>query len=783
MKRLFYILLGLLVAFSVTSCREVELSEPSADDAGYVKLRFKTPETRAVVADSDIESELSHLDVLIYHLNRETYTYTPFHYERVNVSASPDGTVNLNKRINDFEEDEPYYIYVVANSSLGVDTTFYDDEGNIISHEAFMKLEQRDDNVHLTGVGHDIHNPFYPQLFLMDGVAYNSNNKEPLTPEPVVINDGETDDVTLRVILRRAVAKFIVKIYAGENVAFTPELMALSDGYMLRNMPMRTRVTAQDAYPWTNGGKIPYWKSTTISQSPYFNLLKDGEGKYYVEIVAYCYSHTWQRDEFFEKGTSLVFMLPILHTDGEETVEYINNYYQLVLNKHETTGDKHYIIKRNTLYELRVNLNAPGAEDYVKPYEVEGIYYFATPWTEKVMDISGENSVAYLKVNKDTVNMYNIDKDSTSLYFSSSSPVTLSIENNSAYYIDKFGAKKTITPKTYNIGATSAADANSGMVTIRSDVPTNNTERFFTIKVTNQEGLSEQVVVKQTPLIYITNSLPWFSYREDFFYDKNSGHSYTSKCNSDRDSKTAPTTYLNAADRVVAVRVKSVSNGKITYEYNNTGGTGYFFSSKVRGNSSGTNKYQSLYCSYSSNTPDIKTACESSTNLRNYHIRMTATSEEYVLGRPRLDENGQTASDAENAKLVSPSFVIASRLGAVFTTSEGMSKLSTEEKRVFFADHAKNYVEVDDIGDEKNSNKIVVYDNWRLPTEAELKIIIKLQGKDGEDADAIDYLLNGVYYMSASGPVYNEKNSNGVKESDTSKKNDIAIRCVRDVYY
>ena len=70
-----------------------------------------------------------------------------------------------------------------------------------------------------------------------------------------------------------------------------------------------------------------------------------------------------------------------------------------------------------------------------------------------------------------------------------------------------------------------------------------------------------------------------------------------------------------------------------------------------------------------------------------------------------------------------------------------------------------------------------------MPTEAELKIIIELQGDENTSADAIDYLLNGVYYMSASGPVYNPKNSDGIKESDTSKKNDIAIRCVRDVYY
>ncbi len=57
-----------------------------------------------------------------------------------------------------------------------------------------------------------------------------------------------------------------------------------------------------------------------------------------------------------------------------------------------------------------------------------------------------------------------------------------------------------------------------------------------------------------------------------------------------------------------------------------------------------------------------------------------------------------------------------------------------------------------DVNDRK-----VVLDDWRLPTEAELKIIMKFQGGPGEEADAIDYLLNAYYYFSASGPVRNEK--------------------------
>jgi hypothetical protein len=61
---------------------------------------------------------------------------------------------------------------------------------------------------------------------------------------------------------------------------------------------------------------------------------------------------------------------------------------------------------------------------------------------------------------------------------------------------------------------------------------------------------------------------------------------------------------------------------------------------------------------------------------------------------------------------------------------------------------------------------------------------MKIQGTSGEDADAIDYLLNGAYYMSASGPVYNEKHNekNYQRPANDKDAKDVAIRCVRDVF-
>ena len=57
---------------------------------------------------------------------------------------------------------------------------------------------------------------------------------------------------------------------------------------------------------------------------------------------------------------------------------------------------------------------------------------------------------------------------------------------------------------------------------------------------------------------------------------------------------------------------------------------------------------------------------------------------------------------------------------------------------------------------------------------------MQIQGTSGQNADAIDYLLNGRYYMSASGPVFNEKYDKS--NSSTATNDNAAIRCVRDAY-
>lgn len=793
-----HILFLLMVSLAAVSCTDMSEEMDLSVHGAPVVLHFSTPDVavKGTVADNECESYMSHLDVVIYEY--EDSRHVPFHHERISVSATPQGKVSLHKTKDDFEENSQYKFFVIANSSLE-ESAFYKD-GNLLEYNDFLKLDQTDRLIHLSGVDHDIMNPHYPQMFLMDGVAFMGKD-EPASPGYVVINSpGTDDDIVLDVILRRAAAKILITIIPGDKVKLTSELMARSQGYLVRNMPNRTTLVKEGGYPANESGAKPYWESTTISQSPYFQMAKvrdkNGDEHNGIKLTAYCYSHQWDKQEVFEKGTSVVMMLPLIYKESEEDdgIEYINNYYQLSITKNQE-------IKRNTVYDLRITLNAPGAEDITTPETVEDIKYFTAPWEVVDLPISGENTVKYLKVNKEKIYMYNVTDDNTSLYFSSSSPISVELVPGSAYYKNKFDTPITLGNDEVDIHASSESGSVSGNISVHSDIPTNHTIRYFKLKITNEEGLSEIVDVEQYPLIYITNNLPWYSYRDDYYYRTTGGHKWNGSTDQQTTAGDLPTTYRYAGDHVVSVyRIDDVNveTKEVKYTYtsatpsSSNGGTG-FTASKYRGEKvNNSENYNIMYYSFTYNKSwwgiggtwnmNTNTQCEQH-NVRNYHVRMMASSGDYTVGRPALDKYGYTAGDADNAKLVSPSFVIASRLGAVLSTYSGLSNMSNEKKLVAFADHCKNYVEVDDINDDKK-DPVEVHDNWRLPTEAELKIIMDIQGTSRYQAtDAIDYLLNGAYYMSASGPVWNSKNSDGSSAlANPNDAKDVAIRCVRDAF-
>lgn len=707
------------------------------------------------MTDSDRESAISHLDIMIFNDATDDADKSLFHHERA-TAANSSGQIYLNLNTESIAIGAKYWVYIVANSTLPAATY-----ANISNVEALFNLTEENHNVHLTASGlQNTHSHF-----LMDGAGYMGST-EPATAGAVTIAPEKiTDIVELNVRLRRAAAKVVVKLYATDTVEFSDQIEGSSPGYYVRNTPYETLVMNDGVLRQST--KL---ETTHESMSEYYKWLRDKDGNITgVEVTLYVLSHSWQTNDSFSYATNLLVDIPAYYNNEQEGVRiskpHPNNYYQVPMTRDFTFERNHY-------YEVTANVHAPGAEDFSEPVEIDDLKYSAYPWSEHTIDIGGENGPEYLKVNLDELKMYNTNVDSSSLQFSSSSPVTITVTDS--YYIDKFGTRVNILARDYNISGTTEKGAISGNITVNSDQPTNNTIRYFTLIVTNETGQNEVVTVEQFPLVYVVNVLGHYSYRDDFKSDNN-----------------APTTIYNQGSSIGSVSLGRWNSATGCWSYTYAASQGGFWTSKVvRETYSSTHSNASYrgrsdidyYGYYSSgwNSSNVQlrySDAQDPGNARMYHVRITATSADYNLGVPRKTSDPNvdfefTDPGDDNADLVSPSFMIASRLG--FVNSNYYSSANTQEKRLSLSrDHCAYYVEVADNG--------TVYDDWRLPTASELRIIMELQGTSSQSADAIDYLLNADYYYSASGPVFNPKNDSNVSEN-RADDDSWAIRCIRDAY-
>ena len=734
MKQILYsIMMCCLMVTFLTACSQENDPFPQGEGTkgNSITLKLSTGiqfQTRAEAAGAEVA--VSHLDVFIFDADE-----TMQHYERVSNCTDQQGTVTLAASKDDFDANTGYYVYLLANSTH-TEAEFK----NLANLSALKAMTQEDERIHITGLSNV---EVAPKTFLMDGIAY-SGEQEPQAATPVVLNDGNpSSDTELKVMLRRAAAKIIIHVNKGDAVTFDKEQNGATLDYYLRNMPYSTSLLAG-----VDGeAKL---RTSMKSNTSYYEWNEDGT----ITLTAYTYAHKWADASAFEKEVRLVVSIPLKYTKDDQEVAYPTSYYQIPVCK-----DK--VLERNTCYEVTVTVSAPGGTDPSAPAELSDISYSVTPWNEKEVGIGGDDErPIYLYVNEEEMEMHNITDDNTTLEFASSSEVEAKITR--VYYIDKFGQEQDESTSTVTV--TPDSDLN-GHIKIHSPLPTNNTIRYIEMEVTNQDGATPKYVkIAQYPLEYITNILAWYSYRDDF-----GGTTYELLKGEDVNGKTY--TSSNRIQDWICGCTWSSRNNSWSYDSDETG----FFGSKVAGTvaTSGSNagKAHIYYYRWNETSENegspwrpsyVYTYSVSSrsdvwdayANPRMYHVRITASSGDYTIGNPRITD-GKTDPNADNAQLVSPSFMIASQLGAVQSASNVN----------IAASHCEQYVEV---YKDTESGETIHLRDWRLPTEAELKIIMKFQ----YSSDAMDEVLAGPSYWSASGLVENDKGSG------TSQ----AIRCVRDAY-
>lgn len=724
MKQLLYrLLFGCMTLLLLAACEADNAPfENNADGSNCVILNLEASSVpiRATVAGNDKENAVDHIDVFVFKTDTDN---TLFHYERLQLTAANAGKAALTKKRSEFGPNENYKVYIVANSTIT-------DFATVKSLDDLKGKIQEDKAIHLTGLD-NLQN--VPQYFLMDGIAKASSTSADNT---VILNDGMlANNTELKVDLKRAAAKIIVHMKKGSQVQFSTKPGQDGALYYMRNLPYSSTVLSGVG----NDAKL---RTSQPISTKYFDWKTEE-----ITVTAYAYEHKWENVSTLEKEPRLIVNIPLTYTpeDRQSKAETLkNSYYQIPVSRDQ-------LLERNTCYETTVTINAPGGSDPSEPLTLKPINYTVNEWIGKPIDIGGETDrLAYLTLNEYEMEMHNMTDDNTTLEFASSSNVKAKITK--VWYIDKFGQEKTLSQVRTNPNQWSESNGKNlceititpdenitGNIHVHGTVPENNTIRYITFELTNEDNITRTVTVAQYPLEYITNIQGWYSYRMDFGgtnYEKGENSHYT-----------CATSYTKSTDKW------SFS----TYDYNS------FFGSKVayvQRNGTSSLNYYYYYRRWPGSWNKIETSenLSSLNNARMYHVRITATSGEYTLGRPRMID-GKTDGGKDNEVLVSPSFMIASQLGAVNSNACKSVEMA--------ASHCKQYVETY----KDKEGKVHHVKGWRLPTKAEVAIIMKFQKKE----DAIDVVLSGNQYWCASGCV---KTSTGEIISSTGSP----VRCIRDAY-
>ena len=476
-----------------------------------------------------------------------------------------------------------------------------------------------------------------------------------------------------------------------------------------------------------------YNAKTTIFGSNTESELKDGEmvetqggsGEY--TVTTYSYATQWDDDT---KAPAIYLQVP-LTADGNTEI----NYYKIPVRDPKATGEDAKKLNRNTIYTIDAKINNKGGSSEIGYITAGKVVYDVLPWSDGgTTDIDANTS--YLMVTPKVVYMKNVDED-MSVTYKSSSPVTIVSkkvyyidnenhqENYTEGYVEKYTEKvkvegfwgsnwenKTVQFKPYptkmELQNEKDGDNLGGKIVINSPIPKNRFSKYIVLTLKNTEGKEATVKYKQSPLIETQN----------FFGD------YSSRSEDGWAYRTA--------------EGQNAKKGRKTYDYNG----GYY--AKYYNNSN-------IYTFKNDNLRDYN-------NNRMYIIQVSSTKDsKYNIAHPNINKSGYT-----NDEVVSPAFMIASQLGAVYSSYFDQDKAK---------EHCITYREV-----KKENGKQVIYDGWRLPTKTEIQFIVDFQKEsfkrnDNKEIKPIKPVLEGAKYYTLN----DESVETGYSSSGTF------VRCVRDL--
>lgn len=753
-----YMCLALLVAFA--SCIRDEFVENGtvSYEKGlcfslYADGDMQLAGTRSAGVDALNENRISTVDIFLF---KNDGSLNEGGYAHADVTTS-DEVVYLYKGsewLNNFNElDGPYTVYALANYKGDAELR------NVLSLDGLKAVVAEDkDVVKWEGMG-----TYTGKTFLMDG-------KQTVTYAELQSAQGSGQPYVANVPVARAAVKIELTLNFSEDWA--KKFMATGLEAQLSNYASITPVLAEgnpldgdqrglSNYPGLSGEAVDNFSSDPVFYRP--------TGTYSgSKIRFYTYVNRW--DDFINNETMLLIDLPGRYdenrqpgTDNPNAEVLTHNFYKVpIINNAERQE-----FQRNTFYQITATVDMKGTETVDVPVELTNVHFATAPWNNDVINVGEGDTPSYLVLSESHVDIRNAD-GYNELEFYSSSPITSvtivgfpSQDEATAAGVDFiYPGDGTTIPGAFFVNKnnertsvslnnpTFTQNATNGKISLDSPNPTNVTKRYITLKVTNDDGISKYVVVEQYPLEYIQPIAGYYSYRDDYLSEGVTpvgepcywGRTFN-KSGNDRDDNLPTEAGFGFESKVYTNGV--IYNYTFTDRWTDDGGW-----------------WPSTHSYYKAVTNGRATR----QNNMMYFVTITQTDENYKIAHPIkeiIDGQEYAVSSPENDQLVSPAFMLASQLGALGTATPG----SWNNARV----HCANYVETYMIGDQEYK-----LDDWRLPTSAEIAVIIKYQNDDNVD-DVMDVVLTGQrYYIS-----YQTTGSANVPNA--SGGSGPYVRCIRDV--
>ncbi len=515
---------------------------------------------------------------------------------------------------------------------------------------------------------------------------------------------------------------------------------------------------------------------TTTDPRKYKSVTAPGAAAAYVHIPFYSYPHTWlaytETSQLVqsEKQTYLTFRIP--WTCTKNGVQLSTNYYYRVPVTNEiisgSDGKEYRSLKSNTLYKIKMNVGVLGSIDPGQVTPDVDLKYEISDW--KSVDISADvNKYNYLELETNYVEMNNESR--ADIGVTSSSDVTAKVvkitypdysredigqseitEQNKPVAPnrddDKYQKYVGIWPfghyefdedkfnqdyakykdelaeweSFFGENATSIQPYGQTLVFQHELASTVYVPWTYTIKVTNKEGLEQDLFITQYPPIYITGEYNSEGRTNRFVYGKNGD--------------------------------KNVDDDR-----------GYSLGNANNPGSSSTNNNKNQYTIH---VTQLDAGDESKYIIgdpRNPTPTKLSSLEKYGTTSQKglqsyLKTRGETGTEREYDRMIAPVFKIASSWGVVTT---GSINYVQAQKRC--ASYQENGYPAG---------------RWRIPTEGEIEFIVSLS-----NMGYIPKLFGGDYYASSKryyigGDEGTEGKFGGTAGSNNGNR---SVRCVYDVWY